>query len=227
MIQCLACEVRSYRASEVIIAEPVNSSQDWFHESCCNLRERPNSRESTPVPPEDAPPTVEQEIADDAASETSSSGLPPPLITGDEYESFVCAGCVFRNATLKRWAGTPGAIMVVRDSPAHSWRRLDGPLEAESIEIDNPQVVTISGIKRPLSPSSLEEPEAKRAKGSSSVASSCLAPPQDPLARKILTDPANGSSLGAGDVFFTAGFRERWCRCNSVRPNLLPSMSCG
>ncbi|THH18346.1 hypothetical protein EUX98_g8977 [Antrodiella citrinella] len=65
MIQCLACE-------------------DWYHESCLNLRERPCSREPTPV---SAPAAESAPVEDDAASEASSSGLPPPLIPGSSYES--------------------------------------------------------------------------------------------------------------------------------------------
>ncbi|KAL1758381.1 hypothetical protein FB107DRAFT_207122 [Schizophyllum commune] len=56
MIQCLACE-------------------DWFHESCCNLRERPPPRGSTPPPEptlQDATSTVPPTI-----SSTSPSTVPP------------------------------------------------------------------------------------------------------------------------------------------------------
>ncbi|KAF8956579.1 hypothetical protein BDZ97DRAFT_1671410 [Flammula alnicola] len=212
MIQCLACE-------------------DWFHESCCNLRERPSSRENSPVLTTEDTSTAAQatENGDDAASEASSSGLPPPLISGDEYESFVCGACVSRNPTLKRWMGTAGAIIVVRDSPDDPWHRVNGPSKAgeELIEINDITDEPTSGIKRPLSPSALDGPEAKRAKGSShaqlSSSASCLAPPQHPLAQTILSaldKPDPDTSLGAGDIFFTLGFRERWCHCDSCLPPL-------
>jgi len=218
MIQCLACE-------------------DWFHESCCHLREKPSSRESSPEVPQDqgisSQPIVDQptgnERDEDAASETSSSGFPPPLISGDEYESFLCGACVSQNSTLKRWAGTCGAMMVVRDTPTDPWRRLNGPtkVEEEFIQIDETLAASKPGIKRPLSPSALDGPGSKRAKGSSaeplSQTNSCLAPHQELLPQVIFSaldsrDPE--TSLGAGDVFFTLGFKERWCHCDSCLPPL-------
>jgi E3 ubiquitin-protein ligase UBR7 len=159
---------------------------------------------------------------DDATSEASSSGLPPPLISGDEYESFVCAACVSRNPTLRRWAGSYGLMMVVRDSATDSWRVLNGDSE-ESIHVENGHTSASSGLKRPLSPSALEEPDSKRARGFSNTplpqSKPCLAPSQSSLARKIIDDFAqlhSGASLGAGDIFCTFNFRERWCHCDSV-----------
>ncbi|PPR01204.1 hypothetical protein CVT26_016085 [Gymnopilus dilepis] len=214
MIQCLACE-------------------DWFHESCCNLRERPSSRENSPeVQP--VQPMVDHstgnELGEDAASDTSTSGLPPPLISGDEYESFVCGACVSRNPTLMKWAGTPGAIMVVRDTPADRWRRLEVSSQTgeEVVQVDDdPQDVSMLGTKRPSSPSALDEPKAKRPKnvrdGEPVSSFTCLAPAQDPLAQKIMSasnkwEPE--TSLGTGDIFFTLGFRDRWCHCDSCLPHL-------
>ena len=202
----------------------IENLQDWFHESCCNLRERPKSRENTPAdllePSElsNGQLTDIQDV-DDAVSEASSSGLPPPLIFGDEYESFVCGACVSVNPTLRRWAGSYGLMMVVRDSVTDSWRILNGDLtdSKELIQVENGYA---SGAKRPLSPSALE-PDAKRAKNLSNTPLSqskpCLAPWQDSLARKIFDDFGNSSSsLGAGDIFCTFNFRERWCHCDSV-----------
>ncbi|KAI5829233.1 hypothetical protein K523DRAFT_338091 [Schizophyllum commune Tattone D] len=66
MIQCLACE-------------------DWFHESCCNLRERPPPRGSTP-PPEPTAQSLPSSVtslttpstsADTAASNTSAATTAP------------------------------------------------------------------------------------------------------------------------------------------------------
>ncbi|KDR79109.1 hypothetical protein GALMADRAFT_1222886 [Galerina marginata CBS 339.88] len=199
---------------------------DWFHESCCNLREKPSSRENSPHIQQDEPITDQStgnETGEDAASEVSSSGLPPPLISGDEYESFICGACVSRNPTLVRWAGTYGAMMVVRDSPAEPWRRLNGSRQEteELIQIEGPQMASKLGIKRPLSPSAVDRPEAKRAKASSdeqiSSSTACLAPPQELLAQKVLSslDSADAESfLGAGDLFLTLGFKERWCQCD-------------
>ncbi|KAL1677887.1 hypothetical protein EV122DRAFT_213153 [Schizophyllum commune] len=56
MIQCLACE-------------------DWFHESCCNLRERPPPRGSTP-PPETVAPEPTSSVPSTTASASPSSAHP-------------------------------------------------------------------------------------------------------------------------------------------------------
>jgi len=214
MIQCLACE-------------------DWFHESCCNLRERPTSRENSPEA-QQAQPIAEHstgnETGEDAASEASSSGLPPPLISGDEYESFVCGACVSQNPTLIRWAGTAGAIMVVRDSPGDPWRRLNGStkVDQELVQVEEDlQNDSTVGTKRPSSLSTLDEPKAKRSKNTrdDELTSSipCLAPPQEPLARKFLSSSNKWepeTSLGTGDIFFTLGFKDRWCHCDSCLPPL-------
>ncbi|EIM83733.1 uncharacterized protein STEHIDRAFT_170246 [Stereum hirsutum FP-91666 SS1] len=178
MIQCLACE-------------------DWFHESCLHLRERPSSRESTPVPdacpttqggPHDASTSTAQDAnatapvpddshdndEDDAHSDASSSGLPPPLITASDYDALICSSCVRKIPILQRWAGTPGVMMVVRDHSSSPWKVLNGDTsnskasrtatDAESQDVsvvDTSTEVSITttteyklGDKRPLSPSS-------------------------------------------------------------------------
>ncbi|RDB26718.1 Protein mlo2 [Hypsizygus marmoreus] len=209
MIQCLACE-------------------DWFHESCCNLRERPSSREASLEPHPEQTGTAEEGAGDDAVSEASSSGLPPPLISGSDYEAFVCGSCVLKNKTLRRWAGTPGITMVVRDNSKDTWRRLGDDLSttSELVDVDNSFSSSVAGIKRPLSPSNLDVPEAKRARGSSPMPASpprpCLAPKSNPFAQKILENlgASTESAIGAGDIFLSEGFRERWCRCASCLPSL-------
>jgi E3 ubiquitin-protein ligase UBR7 len=109
--------------------------------------------------------------------------------------------------------------MVVRDSVTDSWRILNGDSTnpEELIRVENGHTSASSGVKRPLSPSALEEPDAKRVKSLSNKSpsqSKCLAPSQSSLARKILSD--SSSSLGFGDIFCTFNFRERWCHCGSV-----------
>ena len=183
------------------------------------------------------PPAVQPEngeAVDDAASEASSSGLPPPLISADDYESFVCGGCVSRNPALKRWAGTHGVLMVGRDSPNHPWCRLEGPsnrAEGEDVQVDGDEPMVKLGMKRPSSSTDKDDiPDAKRHRSSSAAdhlqsATSCLAPPQNPLASKIVTELSSSelsTSLGAGDIFLTDGFRERWCHCNAVSSHQLP-----
>ncbi|KAI0635177.1 hypothetical protein C8Q77DRAFT_1053681 [Trametes polyzona] len=223
MIQCLACE-------------------DWFHESCLNLRERPSSREPTPAA---------EPAGDDGASDASSSGLPPPLVRADDYDALICSSCVRRIDAVRRVAGTPGALMVVRSTEDEPWSIIgkEEPKEVAQVDIegrdekpapDTPSSPAV-GEKRERSPAKEQEPEAKRARvspepSSASPSSPCLAPPQDPRVSGLLTkldgnspaedagEPAvNGSDryLGAGDVFLTEGWRDRWCRCKNCEPSLL------
>jgi E3 ubiquitin-protein ligase UBR7 len=221
MIQCLVCEV-----SPSVIPYPYKpsySTQDWFHESCLHLRERPPSRESTPEP---------QPMRNPDSDETSStSSLPPPLLSADEYDTFICSSCVSSIPTLQRYAGTPGMLMVIRDDDSSPWKLLDTRDGDEDQEID-------VGTKRtrPLSPA--EQPMPKRVRscesseeqtGSSSNQPSslptqkpdgpsqtqCIAPPPNPFAISLLSNDTSHSK-SAGDIFLTEGWREKWCRCSSV-----------
>lgn len=176
------------------------------------MRDRPPSREPTPQP------TTEAEQADDGASDASSD-LPPALVRAEDYESFVCGPCASRTELLKAWAGTPGIIMVIRDSPERPWRRL----EADQMSITNEDVADTSessktGMKRPI-PDGADAPQPKRPRVPSTSANSCLAPPVNAVAQKIFADLSTAKSpcLGTGDLFLTEGFRDRWCRCKAVR----------
>ncbi|KAJ7267385.1 hypothetical protein C8J57DRAFT_364703 [Mycena rebaudengoi] len=201
MIQCLSCE-------------------DWFHESCCMLRTRPEPRPPTPEP-EPEPEMNTENVADDGASDASSSGLPPPLISSSDYDSFVCRTCVMAIPTLRRWAGTPGAITVVRQDVSSPWTRLgdEKTSEQEPVVVADPDdAPPNTGTKRPSSPPA-DEPPSKRARGS---ADQCLAPPANTLAQEAYADatPDWDTALGTGDIFLTDNFRDRWCRCNSCLPSL-------
>ncbi|THU85132.1 hypothetical protein K435DRAFT_783431 [Dendrothele bispora CBS 962.96] len=198
MIQCLACE-------------------DWFHESCCNLRERPSSRQPSPERKDDET----KEDNDDDALSTTSSGLPPPLIGPSDYDTFICGECVAKNTILMRWAGTPGCLMVIRDTVSSTWRvlRSNDEDEAETIEV-------VAGVKRPSLLSSSDEIGSKRLRlsPSASVPNQCFAPPLNLTAQNILRDGnpvmESDSTLGTGDIFLTEGFRNRWCHCQTCQPSL-------
>ncbi|KAM5537097.1 hypothetical protein V8D89_009243 [Ganoderma adspersum] len=217
MIQCVACE-------------------DWFHESCLNLRERPPSREPTPEHP-----------VDDGASDASSSGLPPPLVRADDYDGLVCSDCVRKIEALRKIAGTPGALMVVRSSEGEPWRVI-GVEETDSARVDiegkgagvkgKDEEIPSTGVKRERESSVGVEPSAKRARVSPDAQSApCLAPPRDRRVNALLFALDNSSNqdsaqkeeesleqpekfLGAGDVFLTEGWRDRWCRCKNCFPSL-------
>lgn len=213
--------------------------QDWFHESCLNLRERPvspvPSREPTPAA-QTHPKQEEHPEDDDARSEASSSGLPPPLLGATAYDAFVCASCVQKIATLKRYAGTPGVLMVVRDKAEDAWR-IEGSVSDEDIKVEDVVVDAdaasvkieqdgdaLVGDKRPHPDDPADVPDAKRHRTSGDGAPAeslalngaskiCLAPRANSLAQRILD---GATSLGAGDVFLTEDWRERWCQCYDV-----------
>ncbi|KAK7050492.1 UBR-type domain-containing protein [Favolaschia claudopus] len=222
MIQCLSCE-------------------DWFHESCCMLRTRPEPRPPTPEPDHhDTPPETVGEggsaneesdatTGDDAASEASSSGLPPALITAEDYDCFVCRDCVMKIPTLRRIVGTPGAITVLRADVDSPWTRVGNDPSQEDADA-HISIDTISdqpanaGDKRVASETSVE-PAAKRARTespSSSGSKPCLAPPPEPLVQDTYStpDPDWTTISCTGDVFLTENFRDRWCRCDSCLPSL-------
>ena len=69
----------------------------------------------------------------DAHSDVSSSGLPPPLITAEDYDALVCRKCVSQVPILQAWAGTPGVAMVVREGV--SWKVI-GVLQECDLVVD-------------------------------------------------------------------------------------------
>jgi E3 ubiquitin-protein ligase UBR7 len=163
-------------------------------------------------------------LDDDDTSEASFSGLPPPLISGGDYESLVCASCVSRVDTLKRWAGTRGVMMAVRDSPSAPWKVLESSrdfneTDGDDVDVEENSEPASAGTKRSRTPSAVEEPEMKRTRLIPELSTSCIAPSPSVVAKKIYEqrDSVDAKdSLGAGDIFLTEGWRERWCRCNSV-----------
>ena len=71
----------------------------------------------------------------DSRSDVSSSGLPPPLITAEDYDTLVCRKCVSRIPILQAWAGTPGVTMVVRDGSESAWKVI-GVLQEGDLVVD-------------------------------------------------------------------------------------------
>lgn len=185
---------------------------------------------------------------DDAISEASSSDLPLGLLTEETYDSLICRSCVLSNPTLRRWAGTKGVMMVIRNSPDKPWIILDGDVDSEdkqslenvdtSSDFDqsreNPTILNAGG-KRLLEElsSEINDSIAKKARLESfddSVAGTiCLAPPVQQRAQEILSHVAADPpyyEYGSGDIFLAEGWRERWCRCSSVSVDELSKMFC-
>lgn len=128
MVQCVLCE-------------------DWYHESCLNLRTRPSERSLT-----GDPPAGESEDREDIDSDVSND-LPAPLLPSSTYESLICGTCVLGNETLRKWAGTAGIMMVATEEGGKPstlveeggidprWKVLNG-------ENDSTQVVTSEKLDR-------------------------------------------------------------------------------
>ncbi|KAJ4463293.1 hypothetical protein C8J55DRAFT_494453, partial [Lentinula edodes] len=121
---------------------------DWFHESCCNLRERPNSEY---LPPENQ----DQNPNGDAASDASNE-LPPGLIGPGDYDAFVCGNCVLQMPLLQKYAGTRGCLIVTRDEPSCPWKVFQDLYAdlTDSQEVSESST-RAAGQKRALSPTAI------------------------------------------------------------------------
>jgi E3 ubiquitin-protein ligase UBR7 len=86
--------------------------------------------------PEEENRIAEVEQDDTSRSDASSSGLPRPLITAEDYEALVCRSCVSQIPILQAWAGTPGVAMVVREAPDDSWKIIGALAEENPVEVD-------------------------------------------------------------------------------------------
>ncbi|KAF8600969.1 hypothetical protein BDV93DRAFT_400053, partial [Ceratobasidium sp. AG-I] len=211
MVQCLACE-------------------DWFHESCLNLRERVPPHPSTALNPSPALETPDD--GSDHTSVYSDTDLPPALLPGDSYDALICGSCVVQNPTLVRYAGTPGVRMVV-PAPSGEGFVVIGDDIKEEVEVDvgggGDEMLGAVGTKRRAEDDDVNPP-TKRPRASpnpgddsskpsaSTSASTCLAPPINEAAQNVfnaLKASTSDSKLGHGDIFLSAGWRDRWCHCSS------------
>ncbi|CAG7848942.1 SubName: Full=Related to Protein mlo2 {ECO:0000313/EMBL:CCA71969.1} [Serendipita indica DSM 11827] len=230
MVQCLACE-------------------DWFHESCLNLRERIPPREETSaespassLPPSDPSEPGEVPKAENSAEDTQGEettgrywdyededddddpSIPKALIPPADYDVFICGECVTASPMLLKWAGSDGARMVVRSSASEDWFVYPRTLETKQEEETSSTLDTKVGEKRTLdqmtgsSEGHPHEPPAKKPRRDSAP---CGAPTPDAAIRELLEciklkkgPYLEGEGLqGAGDIFLTAGWRDRWCKC--------------
>jgi E3 ubiquitin-protein ligase UBR7 len=163
--------------------------------------------------------------------------IPRALIPAADYDAFICGDCLIRSPMLLNYAGSEGCRMVVRDGGGDWFVWAGGPLPKsdtskdamDSLHTDDKDDTPVTnsatiGQKRTLEQmdaSSSSEGPAKKPKLDTV---SCSAPIPHPniqvlLERiKIQKGPyMEGEGLhGGGDIFFTPGWRERWCKCEQV-----------
>lgn len=181
---------------------------------------------------------AEADNASDSTSIYSDTDLPPALLPGDSYDALICGSCVLKNSTLVRYAGTPGARVVV-PAPGGEGFVVIGEDIHEAAEVDvggdeggeGRDALGAVGTKRRAADDEENPPtkrpraspnpgeEAKGEAGPSTAGSTCLAPPINKAAQSVidrLKVNASDSKGGYGDVFLSAGWRDRWCKCSNV-----------
>ncbi|WVF72282.1 hypothetical protein IAT40_007094 [Kwoniella sp. CBS 6097] len=159
MICCIACE-------------------DWFHESCLNLRPASSSSNASGPnrsegkdngingPSASAEPAISTAAADELEEEDEESAV---LIRSESYDGLICAACVNGNEYLRSRAGEAGWMIIEPSSSEGAWEVLgrpndgDGPVEkkekkAQAGNIDGTPDINVNG-KRTLGEEVAEEDE--------------------------------------------------------------------
>ena len=154
--------------------------QDWYHESCLDLRPLPSKRD---------PDRVENssEVYEDDEEEDDEV-----LIPSDTYDGLICAKCVAKHSLLRERAGRPGWMTIERLGSGMVVRSRDGA----------------KGPKRSLDGS--DEPDAKRVKLEVDNAADAEKSNDHPGELHIKADQDdNPRDRGAGDVFLAFGVRDQ------------------
>ncbi|WVQ71554.1 hypothetical protein IAR50_001093 [Cryptococcus sp. DSM 104548] len=174
--------------------------EDWFHESCLNLRlpasiKTGSASNQLPTPvtatsQSDAPPPSASSV-DRQAVEEDDDDEERVLIPSDTYDSLICSACVRSNSFMSGQAGKDG-WMIIEPSSSGTWEVVG----KSSTESDSKEVDEMKNGKRPLE-----------------------AVDEDANAKKLKLDDisVNTSSKeetstwkwqGKGDVFLSHGIRE-------------------
>lgn len=176
---------------------------------------------------------------DDEASVVSLSDLPAPLISEDDYDTFVCRECVMKIWPVRCYAGTEGSMVVMRETTEDPWTILGKPagdkpdVSADQVSPTEEGIASTSGSnKRSFEGEDSAFPEEVRLKRPRTMDSrssdddvirrekACSVPLRSErvqhLLEKVYAEEPD-YTLCAGDVFLTEGWRTRWCRCAKVR----------
>jgi E3 ubiquitin-protein ligase UBR7 len=246
MMQCLVCEVRIPTRSTEVRSSPVDTDacptaleQDWFHSSHLNLTPLPVSQIATD--PVNFPSSVE------APEDTTSE---PVLTEDDYShiicERCVLAHPVLVDhlgspgfLTLLKPAAPSDPTNVPDKRPTweilgRSGSSIDGPAKKEDVAAATSiQEIDASTSKHGLPTEDTTEdaqPPSKRIRLEASEPlrsnNTCvLAPPPGHLAslvaaRRAAVPSDHGFGTGRVDLFLPEDFRDKWCRCDQVRPSM-------
>ncbi|KAG8974334.1 hypothetical protein FRC05_007640 [Tulasnella sp. 425] len=182
MIQCVTCE-------------------DWFHESCLNLRGTAVSRtpkssptkatavrmrsSPLPIPPSSEPSSEPDYATEDEDYEDEDDADETLLIPPSGYDTFICGACVLKMPAVRRWAGTPGCRMIIRSEARETaqpskavdfrgWEVLGEHIEGSSADTPAAEGSTRKRSASPAPGESSSEPPAKKSRLDESASTSSV-----------------------------------------------------
>lgn len=212
--------------------------EDWYHPGCLVglgpkwyeqvMGKKPggtSEKTALPVISEDGAP---QQAADgDAAVEDDENDVPPPdgFPGEDDFEQLLCYKCVGAHPWIKRYAGTPGVLPAVfykkEDATVES---SDGASSKKRKMDDDEQESTSSEAKRVKSEQPEEVPVLPRASAPDQKSTGVNDEEEKAASESTVCklDSFPPAPAGQFSLFFTEGFRDKFCRCASCFPNLKP-----
>lgn len=186
-------------------------------------------------PDETAPTERFWDYENEEDDEEDDPSIPKALIPAADYDAFICGECLIQSPMLLKYAGSEGCRMVVREGGGNWFVWADGPLKAdaneaktESKEEPSSAVSPSIGQKRTLEQMGASPTADGPTKKAKLETGACSAPIPHPKIQELVEHikAKKGPYLegpgmhGAGDIFFTPGWRERWCKCTQVYPLL-------